>query len=222
MQARVIHETGGLAPVRSVIHISMPRLMVERAVWYGELLHHHSLLPDSHCTPAADPEHNIRSHIRGKYGELAFLAWALAAGLPPSHTPFRADYTRRCADDDFVIHGRRIEVKTKKRGAASPWPPPEHYGANLGVSGLDNALYVFVEIAPGSCVPGMGPECALLGWADRELIEARGQRVQPGSVSANGNFTYRRHDWHIPIGVLQTVESLAEALGAVPVVARAA
>ncbi len=179
---------------------------------YGRLVHAHSQLEGAHNTPAAEERYNELSQIKGKYGELAFLRWVMSERLFPSHTPFRNDYRRRVDQDDFIINGVQLEVKSKRRGKASTYPPPGHYNANLGLFGLaDHLYYVFVEI----CGDGRfedGPECLILGWADRALIESKGRPVKPGRESDGANFPFQRHDWDIYVRDLREPATLIELL----------
>lgn len=136
----------------------------------------------------------------------------MSEGLYPSHTPFRNDYRRRVDEDDFIFNGVQLEVKAKRRGEASTYPPRQNYNVNLGLFGLaDHLHYIFVEI----CGAGRfedGPECLILGWADRALIESRGRPVAPGTTSDGANFPFRRHDWDIYIRDLREPTTLVALL----------
>ena len=193
------------------IAIDMHRKFYSIAKAYGNLVHRHSLLPGAHNTPAAEPQNHVLSHVKGKYGELAFLKWLMNdEGMLPSHTPFRNDYTQKVEQDDFIVNGIQIEVKAKRRDK-SPFPPHEHYNVNLGKSGLEDALYAFIEIDPGGAFED-GPRCLLLGWADSARIRAIGKQLHPGTTSDNGNFSFARHDWDIPINGLYKPKDLIDRL----------
>ena len=180
---------------------------------YGRLVQRHSELPGSHRTPAAEAGNDLLSHVKGKYGELAFMKWLMSEGMLPSHTPFRNDYTRKVVEDDFIVNGIRIEVKAKRRRESSPFPPPANYNVNLGKSGLEASLYVFIEISPKASFED-GPPCLMLGWADQQLIRSVGVRTEPGTRSDAGNFTFKRHDWDIAIGKLREAAGLLVLLRA--------
>jgi hypothetical protein len=67
--------------------------------------------------------------------------------LVPGHTPFRDDYTRKVEEDDFIVNGARLEIKTKMRKESSPFPPPPGYNVNLGKKEIEEAIHVFVELS---------------------------------------------------------------------------
>ncbi|MBB5716816.1 hypothetical protein [Sphingomonas aerophila] len=184
------------------------------AAWQvGQLVHDHSQLPGAHRTPSAELGNDVLSHAKGKYGELAFFDWLLEIGLTPDHTPFRGDYTKKVAEDDFIVNGHRLEIKSKMRSDASPFPPKATYNVNIGKQEIENALHIFVEIS-GKRPLEEGPLAIILGWATPALIRARGQRTWPGKVSANGRFTFKRHDWDLAISDLLKPELLVDELRA--------
>ena len=182
------------------------------AEMYGRIVYAHSQREGAHNTPAAEEKNNLLSHIKGKYGEIAFLRWLLIRGFFPSHTPFRNDYTIKNQDDDFIVNGVRVEVKSKRRGSRSPFPPPSHYNVNLGMRTLEKgALYAFIEIGNKGTFEDCR-EALLLGWATTSRIEAVGRRVTPQSTSDNGNFSFQRYDWDIAIADLFPPDELQQYL----------
>jgi hypothetical protein len=191
--------------------IPMPAKFFATARRYGELVVSHSELPGSHCTHASNPSFNTLSHIKGKYGELAFLKWCMSSGLVPSHTPFRHDYRQKCPDDDFIVNGHRVEVKAKRRGVRSPFPPLPTFAVHVGKVGLDAGIYVWLEIDPHTPFED-GPACHLIGWGDADLIRAKGQRVAHGSISAGSKFTWQRPDWQVLVADLRPAETLLPLL----------
>ncbi len=183
-----------------------------REAWrLGALVHEHSQRPGAHRTPAAEMGNDVLSHAKGKYGELAFHLWLTQQGFEPTHTPFRDDYTRKVPDDDFIVNGARLEIKTKMRKVSSPFPPPAHYNVNLGKKEIEDAIHVFVELS-GKVDLADNPAAVIVGWATPALIAAKGQRTWPGKLSDNGAFTFKRHDWDLMISDLLPPASLAEAI----------
>ena len=75
----------------------------------------------------------------------------------------------------------------------------------------DQLYYVFVEICGGGRFED-GPECLILGWADRALIESKGRPVKPGRESDGANFPFQRHDWDIYVRDLREPATLIELL----------
>jgi hypothetical protein len=169
-----------------------------KARHYAQLVHDHSQLPGAHETPAAECGNDFLSHFKGKYGEAVFDNWLATQGWKPTHQPFREDYTRRVDLDDFVVHGVQIDVKTKKRGEASPYPPLVEYNVNLGKATVDAILHIFLELDPRASLDG-APAAVMLGWATKRSIETLGYKTWPGKLSENGRFTFKRHDWDLKI-----------------------
>ena len=118
------------------------------AIRLGTMVYDHSQEPGAHNTPAAEEGNDRLSHLKGKYGELVFSEWLSANRLAASHTPFRDNYRVKVFDDDFIINQKRVEIKTKRRGEASAFPPSIKYNVNMGLRDLSHDIYVFVEIDP--------------------------------------------------------------------------
>ena len=168
------------------------------AVRYGNLMYEQSQLPGAHNTPAAEEGNDIISHVKGKYGEILFANWLDNNSLAPTHSPFRDDYTKKVANDDFIVNGLNIEVKTKRRGVSSPFPPQLRYNVNMGRKGLEHDIYVFVEVSPHGEIEA-NPDALIVGWATPRLIRQAGIETWPGKKSDNGRFTFKRFDWDIEI-----------------------
>ena len=185
------------------------------ATRYGELVHGHSQLPGAHNTPAAEEGNDVLSHVKGKYGELLFARWLDDNSLKPTHTPFRDDYSRKIDDDDFIVNGIKIEIKTKRRGMDSPFPPPLRYNVNMGRRGLEHDIYVFIEVDPRGLIE-TDPAARIVGWATPRLIRNVGVETWPGKVSDNGDFTFKRYDWDIEIRHLYKPSLLLQQLRSCP------
>lgn len=179
----------------------------------GNLVHLHSQRLGAHNTPSAEHGNEVISHAKGKYGEIAFYNWLLRLGFDVSHTPFRDNYTEKVMDDDFVVNGQRLEIKSKMRTDASSFPPKPYYNVNLGKREVEEVVHVFVEIS-GRQRLNNGPPALIVGWATPDLIRAKGEQTWPGKVSANGRFTFKRYDWDIAISDLLDAAALADMLRA--------
>ncbi|MDB5072341.1 MAG: hypothetical protein JWM87_3452 [Candidatus Eremiobacteraeota bacterium] len=192
MQQRLVSSTSDYFP------LAVPDGAGVDAVRYGNMVHEHSQIPGAHNTPAAEEGNDIVSHVKGKYGELLFARWLADKSLTPAHTPFRSDYSRKVDDDDFVVGGVRIEVKAKRRGLNSPFPPALRYNVNMGRRGLEHDVYVFIEVDPRGPIEA-NPPALIVGWATPRLIQKVGVETWPGKTSDNGDFTFKRYDWDIEI-----------------------
>ncbi|MBM6577857.1 hypothetical protein KCP91_15845 [Microvirga sp. SRT01] len=182
--------------------------------WHlGNLVHIHSQRLGAHNTPSAEHGNEILAHAKGKYGEIAFHNWLITLGLVISHTPFRDDYTQKVGDDDFIVNGHRLEIKSKMRTDASSFPPKPYYNVNLGKKGIEEAIHVFVEIS-GRDPLDRAPPALIVGWATPDLIRKKGEQTWPGKLSDNGRFTFKRHDWDIAISDLFDPFSLSSILKA--------
>lgn len=197
-----------VASSRNFIHLNSYPNTGEEARRLGELIQAHSQEPGAHKTPAAEEGNDVLSHVKGKYGELLFHIWLIHNGLEPDHIPFRDDYRQKVEQDDFMLGKAHIEIKTKRRGIDTTFPPPTHFNVNMGVRGLnDNLIYVFIEIDPKGEILD-NPNAVILGWATSDLIRQHGQETWPGKISANGKFRFRRYDWDIAIRFLYHSETL--------------
>lgn len=183
-----------------------------REAWrLGQLVHDHSQRPGAHRTPAAELGNDVLSHAKGKFGELAFHQWLMSRQFVPTHTPFRDDYTRKVEEDDFIVHGVRVEIKTKMRGTSSPFPPPARYNVNLGKKEIEDALHVFIELS-GKVSLKDDPPALIVGWATPDHIAAIGRQIRPGMISDNGAFPFKRHDWDLSISDLFAPMNLLDAI----------
>lgn len=193
------------------LNLPIPQNCGREAWRLGRLVHEHSQLPGAHRTPAAEAGNDILSHAKGKYGELAFHAWLIHQDLVPTHTPFRDDYTRKVAEDDFIVKGVRLEIKTKMRKVSSPFPPPSRYNVNLGKKEIEDAIHVFVELSCKVAITD-NPAALILGWAPPALIAEKGEKTWPGKRSENGIFTFQRYDWDLKISDLLPSSGLLTAI----------
>ncbi|WOS67193.1 MULTISPECIES: hypothetical protein [Sinorhizobium] len=178
----------------------------------GLLVHEHSQYPGAHRTPAAEAGNDVLSHAKGKYGELAFHEWLVRQSVTPTHTPFRNDYTRKVLDDDFVVNGLRLEIKTKMRKVSSPFPPPVHFNVNLGKKEIEDAIHVFIELSSKVKIVD-NPAAIIVGWAPPALIADKGVGTWPGKESDNKAFTFKRYDWDLNIRDLLPPAGLIKAIG---------
>lgn len=195
----------------SYITLPTPVGIGAEAYRLGRLVHEHSLRPGSHRTPAAEQGNDVLSHAKGKYGEIAFYEWLKSQGIDPEHTPFRVDYTKKVDDDDFIIGGRRVEIKTKMRKVSSQFPPKLHYNVNLGKKTIEDVIHIFIEVSGKKSLVN-DPDAIIVGWAPPELIAERGQETWPGKWSDNGDFTFKRFDWDLAIRELLNPSLLLKAL----------
>jgi hypothetical protein len=101
------------------VYINLPAQVGRgaEATRLGRLVHEHSLRPGAHCTPAAEEGNDVLSHIKGKYGELAFYDWLKAQGFEPTHTPFRDDYTEKDSNDDFIVNTQMVIMRPSSQPA---------------------------------------------------------------------------------------------------------
>lgn len=203
LRTRLVRAKGDFAPLSVVVG------MGEDAVRYGNLVYEHSQLPGAHNTPAAEEGNDIISHEKGKYGELLFAKWLDEKSLTATHTPFRNDYSRKVLEDDFIVGGINIEVKTKRRGVDSPFPPALRYNVNMGRKGLEHDIYVFIEVDPKGELKE-DPSASIVGWATPPLIRKFGIETWPGKRSDNGKFEFQRYDWDIEIRYLYKPVLLAK------------
>jgi hypothetical protein len=163
---------------------------------------------------------NVENYTDGKIGEYALAKWLKKNNVAILHAPFREDYSRLSAQDDFIVElrGRRVQVEAKHK--TRNVPPKEHY-EQCSDRISSSMIYVFTERQRTGQAPKVGEPLApahfagpvhLVGWIYPTKFRERADFTPKGTIKTNDrggrNFVTHRDEYNIVIRHLLDMSEL--------------